>query len=229
MKNRKKGLFIIVVVIVLFVFCSSIYLYANKIKNQRYITQESFKPVLIVDTEDTSARLTFKEGIFDDKKIGFKFNLPATYILSEIDDRIWGYIANISSADLKTIYHEGRAEEDLSVLEWKSGVKIYISVEDESEAKNIQDYSVFRKSKGYGGPLWDNERIISVDNEEALVYDFAQFSPKDSNESDIKNGYHGHILVVPYNNSIIKVTVTYLGDDGEDVFKNIVSSFEFTE
>lgn len=220
-------MFIIVAVIVLFVFCSSIYLYANKIKNQRYITQEFSKPVSTVDTEDIPANLTFREGVFYDKKVGFKFNLLATYILSEIDDRIWSYIVNISSMDLKIIYHEGRMEEDLTALEWKSGVKVVVRIDYESNFKNIQDYSDFKKSRGYGGYSFDNERVVDINNEKALVYDFTQFSSKYDDKDDLENWYHGHILVISYNNSLIEIVVTYLGDDGEDVFKNIVSSFEF--
>lgn len=134
------------------------------------------KPVTL---NDGVYPVTLNDGVYKDNKYGFQFQVPKTWKLMPAVIRSSGTDSSIQSPDLKKVkrdYKEGQYYD----YELSNGAVIAIYASASSILKDVKELRSFNHGMDILG-LWINDRVVKVEGEDALIYDYAELGTSNPN------------------------------------------------
>lgn len=230
MSNLQRGFIapLLLALIALLILGGGAYVYMqNKQVSQSAVVTETTQAT---STTPTSEIETLKDGVYDNFKDGFQFQVPSTWKLMPVylpvfitssGARILGTQSFFESPDLDRVLQGG---EGGATWEWKQGATIYISVNASTTIK-FKDLQKFGRSyqdksgQNKLGPEWINVKTIKVAGEDALIYDLP--ATGDSTET--------HFFAFLHNDLWIRGNIQYKGLDGQKIFDKLLATFKFTK
>ncbi|KKW10922.1 MAG: hypothetical protein UY50_C0024G0012 [Parcubacteria group bacterium GW2011_GWA2_49_9] len=175
-----------------------------------------------VEKEETKADKkgeTANWKTYKNEKYGFKFSIPKDWATTqESTGKTFSESSvSVTSPDYKTVLHPG----ELEYYELVQGGRITIYVQEPSpkSIRTLKELSDFNKLGRDGGPDFKNERVIVVNDEDALLYDYEGGS----------RGGRGHKLELLSENRWVSIEIQYVTADGSKIWAEILSTLEFTK
>lgn len=153
---------------------------------------------------------------YRNEKYAFEFSMPRDWSIVQENTVVTAseFYTTIQSPDYKIIRHSGG---ELEYDELIRGGKITVYVQKPARQQTLKELSDFNKL-GRGGPVFENERTVTLGGIDALLYDY-EGGPLGG------AGYH---LDLPMTDRWVRIGIQYRSLDGSALLKRLLATFKFT-